>query len=297
MRRIPVGGAGRDVGAGVCSEVHRIDARLDRELDHPQLLLEGLAIGLVVLDRVDADPQGELGPEPGADGPQDVNEESRPVLDRAAPTVGARVHRWGQELVDQVTVSGVQFDAVEARTLATLGRVDEALDHPREIALGGRLVGQLRGRLGVRPHHRRDLTLGDHGRDVIGLGGLRRRRHQHRAPVRGVQQRHLAVVGDLRRNPRAVAMHARGQVDETGEVDVIGRGSLALIERTVRIRDRHRADEEQARTAARPCLEVGRLVVAHRAVDVGQAVAHGRHDDAVAQLERSDVTGRKQMFE
>ena len=55
--------------------------------------------------------------------------------------------------------------------------------------------------------------------------------------------------------------------------------------------------ESKRRTAARPCLEVGRLVVAHRAVDVGQAVAHGRHDDAVAQLERSDVTGRKQMFE
>ena len=109
--RVGVGGSGRDVGAGVGGDVHRVDARGQRELDGAQLVVERLAVGLVVLDGVDADPERVLGAQSGAHGPQHLAEQAGPVLDAATPPVATNVERRGQELVERVAVPRVQLDA------------------------------------------------------------------------------------------------------------------------------------------------------------------------------------------
>ena len=96
-------------------EVHRVDSFSDSQLDHLELLVEDLAVGLVVLDRVDADPERDLGVEAGAERADDLEEQPRAILDVPTPAIGAGVHRRREELVDQVAVAGVQLDGVEAR--------------------------------------------------------------------------------------------------------------------------------------------------------------------------------------
>ena len=49
MRRVRVGGAGRVVG--VRGDVHRVDPGGDREVDHLELVVPALAVGLVRLER------------------------------------------------------------------------------------------------------------------------------------------------------------------------------------------------------------------------------------------------------
>src|SRR5205823_5047249 len=69
VRRVAVGGAGGDIGVGVGGDVYGIDAFVDGHLDDLQLLFELLTVGLVVFDRVDANPQWGLVADAFAQGP------------------------------------------------------------------------------------------------------------------------------------------------------------------------------------------------------------------------------------
>ena len=122
--------------------MHSIDACRYREVDDAHLFVKRLAVWLVKLDRVDADPQRVLAAEPRANRTDDVDQQPRPILDLATPTVGTCVHRRRQELVDQIAMAGVQLDAVETCALTTLGRVDKTFDHPCKVAFGGDLILQ-----------------------------------------------------------------------------------------------------------------------------------------------------------
>ena len=90
VRRVRVGGTGGHVHRGVRGDVHRVEPGRDRSLDHLELVLEALAVGLVVLQRVDAHPQREVAePRPGR--PDDLEEQAGAPVDVAAPRVGAVV--------------------------------------------------------------------------------------------------------------------------------------------------------------------------------------------------------------
>ena len=63
----------------------------------------------------------------------DLEREADAVLDRAAVGVGALVGAVAQELVDQIAVGGVDFDAVEAGSLGVFGRRGIVRDDPRDL--------------------------------------------------------------------------------------------------------------------------------------------------------------------
>ena len=71
----------------------------------------------------------------GADRGEDLDEEPRPVLRRAAVLVLAQVGGRRQELADEVAVGAVQLDAVEPARLDAPGgggeRGDGVVDHRR----------------------------------------------------------------------------------------------------------------------------------------------------------------------
>ena len=106
--------AGRDVDG--------VDARLDQPLAHLRRLLDRVARAfeledeqrVVVLGGADLHLQVEVATDPRADGPDDLEDEARAVLERSAVFVRAIVDGRAQELRDQVAVGAVQLDAVEA---------------------------------------------------------------------------------------------------------------------------------------------------------------------------------------
>ena len=114
---------------------------VDREVDHLELVVPALAVGLVGLERVDPDPEREVAADALADRADHLDEQPRPAFERAAPPVVTRV-AGRQELVDEVAVPGVELDAVEAGAHAPIGGLDEARDHPRR--------GRSRWRRGTR---------------------------------------------------------------------------------------------------------------------------------------------------
>jgi hypothetical protein len=61
--------------------VHGVDALGPAPVDDLELLLEDLAVLLVVLDGVDADPQRDLGTDPGPDDAQALPQQAGPALD------------------------------------------------------------------------------------------------------------------------------------------------------------------------------------------------------------------------
>src|SRR4051794_3995096 len=82
-----------------------------------------LEIGGIQFDR-DDEPSGCCRP----DLSHCLNEQSHPVLQRAAPTVGALVDERREELVEQIAVRGVDLHAVKAGIVGDLGGAGEAGD-------------------------------------------------------------------------------------------------------------------------------------------------------------------------
>ena len=124
----------REEAAG--RHVDRIDAGLDQPLAHLHGVLEGVARRpppeerhrIVVIDRADLHLQVEV----VADARRgsrlnDLEDEARAVLERAAVVVLPVVDGRAQELRDQVAVGAVQLDAVEAGLAGAPRAVGEVL--------------------------------------------------------------------------------------------------------------------------------------------------------------------------
>ena len=111
-----VAGADGDLLAGVVAaggDVEEVDAFGFDEAGE----LDDFVDGQTAVNPVgggDADPDGEVRGEGGADGADDFEGEAGAVGEAAAVFVGAGVGEWGEELVGEVAVGGVDFGEEEA---------------------------------------------------------------------------------------------------------------------------------------------------------------------------------------
>ncbi len=223
----------------------------------------------------DADARGWPDLEDGLD---DFEREARAAFDRAAVGILALVGAVAQELVDEIAVGGVDFDAVEAGALGVAGGLRVVLEDRRDLGRAERPrlgdVGESRSdkRLGLGPDRR--------GRDRRAAVRLQRRvrdaphvpKLRENAPARLVRRLcHVAPAFDLR-----LAVEAR-------RPDV----ALALLA------DLRRLGDDQP--GARALAVIGRGEFVRRVGSVGGAVARQRrHHDAIGQLEIAEPEGPKQ---
>ncbi len=96
----------------------------------------------------------------------------------------------------------------------------------------------------------------------------------------------------LRRDPSACCVDGINQFREARQEAIVGNGRLVGLYRTHRPCDAGHAHDDEARATL--CL--GDMIIdqalAHHAVWIGQADAHGGDDDAVGKGERADLAGR-----
>ena len=223
--------------------------------------LAGVLVGdAVLVELVAAHPQtdAEITTHRLAHRLEHTNAEAQPVLEAAAPFVGAVVDARAPELVDQVLVRGRDLDAVEARLLdASGGAAEVAHDAFDLFALDD---------LGVATVHR----LAD-----------ARGRHEVR-PVEAVPGVAAAHVGRLDHDLGAVLVHRRGQARERLD-DPVGRQVDRRPPRPRAVlRDRARsAADRQADSALGLFLVVADVALARQPA-FGVHLGVGGADDAIA---------------
>ncbi len=225
-----------------------------------------------VAHRVDVRPGRQVHADPALAEHRDgrvrgLQQQPRPVLDRSAVAVGAQVGAVLQELVEQIAIGAVQFDAVEARRLGVGRRAAEVLHDP------GDLLGLQRARGDERP-----LRPQQADRPFRGDGAGPHRR----LAIQEIGVRDAADVPDLHEDPAAPVMHRLGHL--LPALGLLGRpdaGDPFVADRLGR--DRHAFADDQA---GRSALGV---VLCHQGVgDVGVGcpeARQGRHDQAVGQDE------------
>ena len=125
-----------------------VDARLDQPLAHLDRVLQRVA-GLAdvqraqrvgVLHGADLHLEVEVVADLGPNGLDDVEDEARAVLERAAVFVLAIVDGRAQELRDQVAVGAVQLDAVQPRLARAPRALGEVPDHLLDLGDGHRVA-------------------------------------------------------------------------------------------------------------------------------------------------------------
>jgi hypothetical protein len=92
---------------------------------------------------------------------------------------------------------------------------------------------------------------------------------------------------------RAVAMHPFGQRSQAGQETIVRNAALIGLNRTRRPRDTCNARNNEPRPAPRLLFMIGEQPFATLTVWLGQADPHGRHEDAVADIECPDPTRRE----
>jgi hypothetical protein len=137
VRGVPVGDAGGHHGLAVGGDVHGVEPRVDGKRHGRQRVLGPLPRIAVGLEHAEARPQREVHAHGGAHRADHGDEELRARLDGSTPPVDPLVRCGRRERVEQVAVASVQLDAVEPRPLGAARGVDEAVDHPREVVVGG----------------------------------------------------------------------------------------------------------------------------------------------------------------
>ena len=110
------------------------------------------------------------------------------------------------------------------------GRVDEPVDHPGQVVVGGHLH-RVRRRSATRtaPSPSADSSGGEHPGQRVGRRRPLLRRHEQRPALGDVEQALGAVVHELGGDRRAVAVGVVGQAPQPREVRVVGRGDLAGV--------------------------------------------------------------------
>ena len=268
----------------------------------------GLAYLVVALVDAEADYDGIILAAGFLDAFQDIGDEAQSVLETAAVLVRALVGVGAQELLEQIAVRGVQFDAVHARFLAAHRGFDELADELFDLAV--RKAADMPARHFAR----------------LALGGTGRGEHQpFRDHLLAYAGRHLVdefreILAEL-----GAEIGERDHVDH--DADVLPAGMVELHEKArsvplypVRhlahglyvIVVRHRELIERRRAVVvvdagdlgddEPGAALGALlVVVHEhlgrtAVGLTEPHHHGRHDYPVFDLERPNPHGRKQHF-
>src|SRR5207247_2019961 len=85
---------------------------------------------------------GKVGCRSPADLPDDVRAEARAARDVAAVRIGPMIRRRIEELIDEISMCGVNLDPVEAECPRMAGRLRVGLDHRVDVSLGHRTAGR-----------------------------------------------------------------------------------------------------------------------------------------------------------
>jgi hypothetical protein len=263
---------GRDHG---CRRGDRLGGpRRDVEIVEAPVTVEGFA-DLPYLGRAQAHPVHLVARDADTDGHarrarpnrrDHLAEEAQPILEAAAVTVRTAVDPGVEELGDEEAEAGDDLDAVDA-PLFEIGRsLAETLDRARDHNLVHRC--------------RRDVkALGRRVRGGVGEGGGAVDRLAQLAPRMEKLGEDGRAVGMAGVGDALVSRHASvaGGHQETGGI------APALL------RDRCDLDHDEARTARRPGLVVGRQRRAWRVVrEIG---VMPREDDPVPKRDRADLKG------
>jgi hypothetical protein len=131
--------ASRDRWESVGAQFRSDDARFDQmQISETEAveLCDGMAeqgVRVAVRHRAEAAARSEpdadaIGAPHRCDGVGDFEQQARSVLDRSAIAVAAFVRTVLQELIDQIAVGAVDFDAIEARRLGADRTLAELLD-------------------------------------------------------------------------------------------------------------------------------------------------------------------------
>ena len=120
---------------GDVDEVDAVSAKMASESD-------GLIGGPAAFNPVggrDADKEGEVGRPCGSDGIDDLQEEACAAFEAAAVSIGALIGERREELMQQIAVSGMDLNEVEASGEGPLCRLREGRDHGVDAGLVKRL--------------------------------------------------------------------------------------------------------------------------------------------------------------
>jgi len=195
--------------------------------------------------------------------------EPQPVLERAAPPVGAFVGQWRPELVDEAVVSREEIDAVESRVAVAARGFDEGCDQFLDLGLGhgvaapGIVEG---GNTGWRPVGLPAVVLVAMPADMIDL-------MDHDCAMR------MAFIGDLAemRDDHVAFMQEIPARQDAGPVGWRG------------------LDHDHRRTAARPFPVVAEMARTRDAL-VTHVGRMGSEDDPVLQRLVAQLQGREERW-
>ena len=210
----------------------------------------------------DADPDGEVGGEGGADGADDFEREACAVGEEAAVLVGAGVGERREELVGKVAVGGVDFGEEEAGGGGAVGGGGEVGD---DFVHAGAVEGLGEGVLVVEAEGGGGDDVGPAafgGRD--GVGG--------RDPGGG-HAGFAAGVGELDAGNGALRFEKVGDAGEEGDVVVVADAEVAGGDAAFRA-DGGGFGDDGAGAANGAAAEMDEVPVVGVAVD-GAVLAHG----------------------
>ena len=207
-----------------------------------------------------------------ADFIDDHTTETCTVLSGAAELVSTIVHGRRKELADQIGVTCVDLDYVEACDLCSLCSFTIILGNALKL-FSGKGTGNLSARL---------------GRKSGGGDGL----HSDSGTHSG-----CAGVVDLNADHAAVFMNCLCQIQQTGNITVLINSELCCTIGSFRILDTNVFYENQAGTAACTLHIILDVLISQLTGMSGEVAAHGHHNNTVRQCQSIDCNGAEQIFE
>ncbi len=215
-----------------------------------------------------------------------LQDQPRPVLQRAAVLVGALVAVGRQELMQQVAIGGMDFDEVETGAAGALHGLAVLRDDTGDLLRGqrARLAGRRVGRRAVRLHDETLRALGDDGR----------RCDRCLAVLLQQRVRDAAHVPQLLRNAAALGVHGVDHGLPAGflRIGVHARRPGIALALAGNLRG---LGHDQARGGALRVVghvEFGR----HIAWLAGTRARERRHHDAVGEGRLADLDWGKQLL-
>ena len=217
-----------------------------------------------------------------------LHQEAGAVFRRATVRICPLVGVGREEIGQQVTMAGVQFDTVKARALGPGGGIGKAGDGVGNL-LRGHLVISRPLAIGPRCLDESACFRAGQYRKHVTAGRRYLRGNRNGPPGGGILLGHLAAVVELGDDLRAVAVDPRGQLAETRQEFVGGKGDGVGHAGTRRKQRGGGLQHDQPHTAGGARLVVGHQLLAAVPVGGGIVGAHRGHHDTVAQFQAPDA--------
>jgi len=227
----------------------------------------------------DADEDWQMDGPLGTDGVDNFEEEADAVFEAAAVVVGSLIGEGREEFVEQVAVSGVDFDEVEACGEGADGSEAECLDGGGEAGLIEGLGDGVTGRKGdgrggnglPGSFFRQEETLGDEGRGHASLS---------------------ASVGELDAGTGSLRVEELGDALQGGNVFVFPDAEVTGGDAAFG-GDGGGFQRDQGSAALGSGTEVDEMPVGGEAI-FRRVLAHGGNADAIGELEGAELEGREE---